>query len=213
MFSVVANPYCAPLDQAGRPCGAVLVEQPPGRYLHEWVGARLNKDETKHVEPPVEPGRLRSRRQQTVFTFSDQPVSVPESRYYRRLIQTGQLFASDKRTAQKCGIKPADFRDPKTLLEEAKAMRERERIQTYGDRLEAPELDAAEAADAAAAQAEAEAKAAEDAVDQAKKAAKESKDKARELRDAANASKKNAAATSASVRANRPASESEKGSE
>jgi hypothetical protein len=204
MFSVVANPYCAPLDHAGRPCGAVLIEQPDGVSIQEWVGASLDREKTKPIGKPLATGELRSRHQHTVWKFSKEPVEVPETRYYRRLIQTGQLLAADLRTARKVGIKQADFVQPAELLKREQQARERERLQTYGDRLETAALDASDSATTEADRAEAVAKAAEAAAKQAAEAAKEA-------RERANKSKGEAAAMTEQVRAAAPRSQARKG--
>ena len=146
MFSVVANPYCAPLDHKGRPCGAVMVEQPPGIAIREFVGARIKSE---YLEGPIQKGDLRSRRQDTVFLFTAEPVKVPATPYYRRLVNTGQLFAADAPTARKCGIKAAEFKQPAELLKLARDAREAEYKANLGDRAEdAPPQPVAEMSDA-----------------------------------------------------------------
>ncbi len=120
---VLPNPWAA-IDHLGRPAAAVPVD-PVDHDPHNrrWVGATC---EAKLVKPAQ---RQRIGSQIVVvaeaeydleWTFTDAPVRLPNTPYYRERVKRGELLAADKATAAACNVKLAKFQDPKRYLETLK---------------------------------------------------------------------------------------------
>ena len=124
---VIANPFHV-LDHKGRPCCAVPKE--PGKVGEHagYIGAKLDRDLTK-ITREEERGEIRGTRQETVFSFSSDPVEVPTSLYYRDALRSGSLIAADKATAQWAGV---DYVEPEKALADAEKDAEAAFDQNYG---------------------------------------------------------------------------------
>lgn len=134
-LSVIANPY-AHLDHEGRPCGAVLldpvdhhaygeatVDAVTGQPRYEprrYVGAELDTHSTKIVRKAGPQGLGASGQsdlQDTVWKFSDEPQTIPQTNYYLARIRDGELIPADAETAALAG---RAFVEPKLALANAK---------------------------------------------------------------------------------------------
>lgn len=112
MLLVLANPWLY-IDHKGRPAGVVPKEPSAGTNdSREFVGAKLCPKRTR-ITKKLGRGELRSAPQDTVWLFAKEPVKVPNTPYYRRHVQRGDLVAGDEATAKACGVK---FEDPSKRL-------------------------------------------------------------------------------------------------
>jgi hypothetical protein len=85
VLRVIANPYLA-LDVDDRPSAVVQLEGVRGRY----VGAELDVPDSE-------------REKKHIYRFTGQPVTVPDTAYYRRQIDDGALVPADEATAKLVG--------------------------------------------------------------------------------------------------------------
>jgi hypothetical protein len=123
---VYANPW-QHLDHEGLPAGACPCDPDEHTPERRFVGATLKAE----VSRKADPARGISSRQRTTFAFSDEPVTVPDTNYYRAAVNRGELIAADEATAKACGFAKDGFRDPKKVLaSEKRAACERFRAET-----------------------------------------------------------------------------------
>ena len=135
-LSVIANPFAA-LDHEGRPAGVVLLDpvehHPYGEHTTDavtgqpryeprrYVGAEIDAEATQVVRRAGAQGLGSSAQfdlQDTVWKFSAEPQTVPQTHYYLDRLRDGELFAADPATARLAG-KP--FVEPKEALAGARA--------------------------------------------------------------------------------------------
>ncbi len=100
-LNVYPNPFHA-LDHLGRPAG-VLPNEPEGDGIHTFdsrafVGARLRTEIT--YKPNLQYGLDAShQRQDTQFDYTEEPVTVKNTPYYRSALQRRELLPADEYTA------------------------------------------------------------------------------------------------------------------
>ncbi len=100
---VYSNPYLH-VDHEGRPAGAVPTDPEHTGTERRWVGARLCPKRTQVTK--VSPDRsLHESEQNTVFSFDDEPVTVPFTHYYLERIRQGELVAANAPTALAASVK------------------------------------------------------------------------------------------------------------
>ncbi len=113
---VFPNPWSAPLDKHGSPCG-ICPRDPdsdgggPGQY----VGARVDRKRTVVLQKLEAYDRVRSARQNTFYEYlgiasddaelgaklaAKEPVEVPKTPYYKDRLRDGSLIAADEETAR-----------------------------------------------------------------------------------------------------------------
>lgn len=126
---VIANPYHQ-LDHKGRPCGVVPVEPTQFGGSLGYVGAKIDRKRTAILREP-KPGDIRGGRQDTVFEFSDEPVTVTKSAYYADALKSGALLPADAKCATWAGLKR--FIEPKEALKQAKRYAEAQFEREYGE--------------------------------------------------------------------------------
>lgn len=119
------NPFHA-LDHEGHPAGILPVE-PSGDGVktfddRAFVGARLNAEFTFKAIV----GTAQASEQRSKFAYTDEPVEVPATPYYKHAIARGEIFAADDFSAKAAGIS-LGYVDPAELLERARA----ESIEAY----------------------------------------------------------------------------------
>lgn len=125
-ISVVANPWFA-LDHKGRPCGVVPVEPREfGSHLG-FVGAKVDRNRTTVTSR--RPGEILPPAQDTVYEFSDKPVQVGATVYYRELLRSGALLPADESAARWANLK---FVPPAQALAQARKKAEAEFEADYG---------------------------------------------------------------------------------
>lgn len=92
---VCANPWHS-VDHYGRPAGHCPKERLPTTVGHQgYVGCVAIAGPIVHRS-----GRTGDFDHDTVWHFSAEPVKVPDSVYYRRAIQNGEVFAADEKTTR-----------------------------------------------------------------------------------------------------------------
>lgn len=109
------------LDAQGNPCAVVPIdffEHGPGR---RWVGAKLSANMTA----PAVLQRVGKLTQEVtpaqfdqIWTFTDDAVEIPLTKYYVQRLRTGELIVADAESALAAGVA---YSDPQKRLEEAKA--------------------------------------------------------------------------------------------
>lgn len=120
-LKVLPNPWQY-IDHFGQPAGRL----PPDPYEDSPsagpVGARMT--DVKEVQKAqmmrvagvdMEVGSAQHTHR---FVYAKEPVSIPNTPYYRNAVKCGDLVAADSKTASLCGVK---FEDPKSVLAKAKA--------------------------------------------------------------------------------------------
>jgi hypothetical protein len=120
-LKVLPNPWTY-IDHAGQPAGRL----PPDPYEDSPsagpVGARMT--DVKEIQKAqmmrvagvdMEVGSAQHTHR---FVYAKDPVSIPNTPYYRNAVKCGDLIAADSKTAALCGLK---FEDPKSVLAKAKA--------------------------------------------------------------------------------------------
>lgn len=112
---VYPNPFHA-IDHEGRPAG-VLPLEPEGDGVttfddRRFVGATLKAE----ILQKFPRGDARQSVQRTTFDFSDEPVEVRNTPYYRMAIARGEILAADKASALECGIDSTYLEPAKVLL-------------------------------------------------------------------------------------------------
>ena len=120
ILRVVANPFCAPLDQKGRPCG--FAQDDPEHYkgMPRYVGAKLVR--TLVAKRPAWGGQ--QSRFDTAVEYDLRPKDLLDTHYHRGLIRRGALIAADADTAKWVR---AEFSEPAQRLAAAKS----ERIESW----------------------------------------------------------------------------------
>lgn len=108
---VVANPYCS-LDADGEPSGVANRADIRG----DLIGCVLD--------------RARSKDGALKYSFTDEPVALPDMQPHRKLLRTGQIFPADEKTARLVGI---PFVPPADALAHAKDRVAVEYFATYGE--------------------------------------------------------------------------------
>lgn len=104
---VYANPY-AHLDHEGRPAGYVLFDPvdhhayASDNELRRYVGASIDVEKTKILTRAPERS-AQSDHQDTVWSFSSEPVVLPLTHYYLDRLRDGELLPADKATALHIG--------------------------------------------------------------------------------------------------------------
>ena len=122
---VLANPWHH-LDHEGMPAGACACDPNEHNPNRAFVGAKLSAEETRKAMP--EKGI--TARHRVTFEFSEEAQELPNTEYYRRAVNSGELIAADAETAKLCGFKRDGFSDPKALLA---AEREKAATQFYAN--------------------------------------------------------------------------------
>ena len=142
-LKVLCNPYVG-IDAKGRPAGALLLDPVEHRPYHdapdhadptkrwenrEFLGAKrvsvvLAKGRTVTIRgklgnPPVV--KVYPSKMDHSFDFSKDVVEVPNTKYYQRALQVGDLFAADVESWVAAGGDPYLFQDPSLKLAHAKA--------------------------------------------------------------------------------------------
>lgn len=110
VLRVIANPFCAPLDHKGMPCGLLQFDPVHAKGLPRYVGARIDR-ELLAKRPAFGPQKSLYR---TTVKYDLTPQQIVDTAYHRDAVRMGQLFAADADTARRAGIK--DFEDPKALM-------------------------------------------------------------------------------------------------
>lgn len=113
---VVANPYFA-LDHKARPCGAFPLEPGADGQNRGYLGARVDRLLTR-VLGTKEAGDIREPLQDTVFSFSKDPVEVLANPYYLGALRCGAILPADEKSASVAGLK---FLPPEQAIANAKA--------------------------------------------------------------------------------------------
>ena len=143
MLRVYPNPWAA-RDRDGTPCGVYPVDMPEGSAALTFVGADVDRENTKVLSRgalgPVIQFRLedktllpqQDRRQKTFYRWRGMsakevtpeaiikagPLELPSTDYYRQGVHSGCLVAADKDTAGRCRIRRG-FKDALEVLQEA----------------------------------------------------------------------------------------------
>lgn len=122
---VVANPYHA-LDAQGRPAGAVPLDPTRASGSVRYIGATLaatvlerwgGKD--RLGRPTFDPRGY--GRQDTTWSFSDEPVEIEDTPYHRQRLASRELFAADEATHATVFRGRVPFVPPADALAVAKA--------------------------------------------------------------------------------------------
>lgn len=114
---VFANPFAAPLDSRGRPAAFVQYDPAYTGGSVRYVGASLDAKVTRKEDSF---SARQSRIDKTVvYDMAAQPIV--DTMYHRRLIQSGDLIAGNKKTARRAGCKPEAWVEPSKALEAARA--------------------------------------------------------------------------------------------
>lgn len=99
---VFPNPYLH-VDAEGRPVAVVPVEPTNQNDVGGgYVGATLKFVKT-FIAPKSNHPNVRMPQQdmqETWFEFDDEPVTVPDTIYYRRAIMSGELISADEKTSR-----------------------------------------------------------------------------------------------------------------
>lgn len=131
---VIANPYFT-LDHKARPAG-IFPYEPNSLGAHlGYVGASvdttattiLREDSSKESEVT---GDLRGARQDTVYKFSSEAITVPSKPHYLEGLRCGALLPADKDSADIAGL---TFVPPADALKAAKEAAERAFDDLYGE--------------------------------------------------------------------------------
>ncbi len=142
MLQVIPNPYGV-LDADGKPTAVVPCHSrhAPG----EFVGATktmIESEPAQYVDVKkvvngkkvIEQKLAQYDRSKASFTFSTEPVDVPADgtvgAYYRDRVREGALVATDKFTAQKCGVQ---FEQPEKVLALARDKAAKEFERQFGE--------------------------------------------------------------------------------
>lgn len=129
-INVLANPYFI-LDHKGRPCCAFPAEPASNGAHRGFIGAEIDSVRTR-VQTRNDAGtvKVRASRQDTVFKFSGEVVSVRASAYYLDALKSGAILPGDAQCAQWAGVK---FVDTPDALRDAKGAAESDFDTQYGD--------------------------------------------------------------------------------
>src|SRR5690606_35565370 len=94
-----------------------------------YVGAKVDATKTKVLRAKVE-GDIRPSFQNTEYSFSRDPVSVPMTAYYRQGLRSGAILPADEATAKWAGLER--FVHAEAALEAARKAAESAFERTYG---------------------------------------------------------------------------------
>lgn len=98
-IKVLPNPYLH-LDENGKPAHVIPVD-PTTSTARAFVGAVLSNAEVVDNYPV---GELLSARQFNTWTFSQEPVEVLYTQYYRAAVRDGSLICADDSSAKRCEV-------------------------------------------------------------------------------------------------------------
>jgi len=130
MLMVLPNPWHT-VDHFGRPAGAFPRERHANTLGHQgYVGAVA----VTTTPEPRAAGDLRSPEQDTCWQFSKEPVSVPDNKYYRDALRSGELLPGDLKSARAAGL---EHREYASLIAAAKIAAEAKWRAAFGESLPA----------------------------------------------------------------------------
>jgi hypothetical protein len=125
VIRVLPNPYLH-LDDTGTPVHAVAVD-PSVNTNRQFVGAVLDQAE---VIDNIREGELLSPRQFNTWKFTDEPVSIMLTDYYRNAIQNGELLIADKESAKRVGM---EFVEPSEAIKSYRESAAKKWNAAYGE--------------------------------------------------------------------------------
>jgi len=97
---VVPNPFAAPLDHNGHPCGAVQYDPEHSPFVR-YIGATRDDKVTEKRQA----NDIRGHRVEVRWVFDLSPVDIEDTNYHRGMIATGELLAVEESTAKRGGLK------------------------------------------------------------------------------------------------------------
>jgi hypothetical protein len=128
VLRVFPNPFSA-RDKTGAPCGVCPRDpESDGGGPGQFVGARLDRGNTKVLQKLKKGDDIRSPMQRTAYEFlgvsaldpelaaklmNAEPIEVPRTKYYRDRIAEGSLIAADEATAR---VAKGRFVEPKAFF-------------------------------------------------------------------------------------------------
>jgi len=107
-LKVLPNPWSC-IDHLGRPCGVVPCD--PVEHVQaqrRWVGAKPKAVQTApRVAHMVKTTLVvvQEAQHDLTWSYSTEPVEVPNTPYYRERVKQGDLIAADLATANACNLK------------------------------------------------------------------------------------------------------------
>lgn len=110
---VLPNPWVY-IDHKGRPAGRFPYEgtsgvASDGRTIGSHIASAEEVKAAKSVRIAGFMFQLSAADHDIQIAYSDEPVTVPNTPYYRKAISSGQLIAADVQTANICGIASKNF--------------------------------------------------------------------------------------------------------
>lgn len=126
---VKTNPFHS-VGPEGQPSGVVAEDLGLDPTTRALVGAKLDRERTIITKAGVSGDALRHSLQETRYVFDLGVIELPDTAYYRRRIQDGELLAADEATARSVGIK---FVDPEITRKAAKDAARKAFDATYGE--------------------------------------------------------------------------------
>lgn len=110
---VLPNPWTY-IDHKGRPAGRFPYETtdgvlPDGRTIGSHIASAEEVKAAKSVRIAGFTFQLAPADHDIQIAYSDEPVTVANTPYYRKAIASGQLIAADVATANVAGIRAKDF--------------------------------------------------------------------------------------------------------
>lgn len=113
LLSVLPNPWTY-IDHKGRPAGRFHYEAtdgvvPDGRTIGSRIASAEEIQAAKIVKIAGFSFQLSAADHDIQIAYSDEPVTVPNTQYYRKAIARGDLIAANVNTATLSGIAARDY--------------------------------------------------------------------------------------------------------
>jgi hypothetical protein len=114
ILMVLPNPFAAPLDANGFPCGFIM-HDPEHPVAAKHIGAKVTY---KPLDPKarIDPRGGQQQRLEATVTYSFEPCKIVDTAYHRRLLKADDILPADAATAKAAGFKAADFVAPEIRL-------------------------------------------------------------------------------------------------
>jgi hypothetical protein len=112
-LSVLPNPWVY-IDHKGRPAGRFPYESADGvptdgRTIGSHIASAEEVKAAKRIKIAGFTFQLSAADHDIQVAYSEEPVTVPNTQYYRKAISRGDLIAADVKSATLSGIAAADF--------------------------------------------------------------------------------------------------------
>lgn len=121
---VLPNPWTH-IDHRGLPAGVVRFDYHEHNTQRGWVGARIaTATKTSGAFSEVVNGKVFTTGtdvHEIEWEFATEPVTLPNTGYYRSAVLGDGLVAADKETAIACGIRAEEFEAPAVHLAKKRA--------------------------------------------------------------------------------------------